>query len=160
MLVKDAMVRDVSAIFEDEKIETFIRISALHLQHVFPVVDEKVKIIGIISEDDVISETIPSYFGLLHSASFIPDTNQMKRELSEIKDEPIGKFIKRTVITIEENDTILHAADLLLRHKLLNLFVVDKDGRLTGIINRSRILLAVLHEVLEEKTAQEKPNRL
>ena len=118
------------------------------------------KIIGIISEDDVISETIPSYFGLLHSASFIPDTNQMKRELSEIKDEPIGKFIKRTVITIEENDTILHAADLLLRHKLLNLFVVDKDARLTGIINRSRILLAVLHEVLEEKTAQEKPNRL
>ena len=160
MLVKDAMVRDVSAIFEDEKIETFIRISALLLQHVFPVVDEKMKIIGIISEDDVISETIPSYFGLLHSASFIPDTNQMKRELSEIKDEPIGKFIKRTVITIEENDTILHAADLLLRHKLLNLFVVDKDGRLTGIINRSRILLAVLHEVLEEKTAQEKPNRL
>ena len=90
MLVKDAMIRDVSAIFEDEKIETFIRISALHLRHVLPVVDEKMRIIVIISEDDVINETIPSYFGLLQSASFIPDTNQMKRKLSEIKDEPIG----------------------------------------------------------------------
>ncbi len=150
MLVKDAMIRDVSAIFEDEKIETFIRISALHLRHVLPVVDERMRIIGIISEDDVINETIPSYFGLLQSASFIPDTNQMKRKLSEIKDEPIGKFIKRNVITIEEEDTVLHAADLLLRHKFMNLFVVDKDSRLTGIINRSRILLAVLQEVEEE----------
>ncbi|HPB86750.1 MAG TPA: CBS domain-containing protein [Thermotogota bacterium] len=156
MLVKDAMIRDVSAIFEDEKIETFIRISALHLRHVLPVVDEKMRIIGIISEDDVINETIPSYFGLLQSASFIPDTNQMKRKLSEIKDEPIGKFINRNVITIEEEDTILHAADLLLRHKFMNLFVVDKDSRLTGIINRSRILLGVLQEVLEEKAAEEK----
>ncbi|HNR62830.1 MAG TPA: CBS domain-containing protein [Thermotogota bacterium] len=156
MLIKDAMIRDVSAIFEDEKIETFIRISALHLRHVLPVVDEKMRIIGIISEDDVINETIPSYFGLLQSASFIPDTNQMKRKLSEIKDEPIGKFINRNVITIEEEDTILHAADLLLRHKFMNLFVVDKDSRLTGIINRSRILLGVLQEVLEEKAAEEK----
>ncbi|HPH10732.1 MAG TPA: CBS domain-containing protein [Thermotogota bacterium] len=156
MLVKDAMIRDVSAIFEDEKIETFIRISALHLRHVLPVVDEKMRIIGIISEDDVINETIPSYFGLLQSASFIPDTNQMKRKLSEIKDEPIGKFINRNVITIEEEDTILHAADLLLHHKFMNLFVVDKDSRLTGIINRSRILLGVLQEVLEEKAAEEK----
>ncbi|MBP6961355.1 MAG: CBS domain-containing protein [Thermotogae bacterium] len=156
MLIKDAMIRDVSAIFEDEKIETFIRISALHLRHVLPVVDEKMRIIGIISEDDVINETIPSYFGLLQSASFIPDTNQMKRKLSEIKDEPIGKFINRNVITIEEEDTILHAADLLLRHKFMNLFVVDKDSRLTGIINRSRFLLGVLQEVLEEKAAEEK----
>ena len=116
----------------------------------------KMRIIGIISEDDVINETIPSYFGLLQSASFIPDTNQMKRKLSEIKDEPIGKFINRNVITIEEEDTILHAADLLLRHKFMNLFVVDKDSRLTGIINRSRILLGVLQEVLEEKAAEEK----
>lgn len=156
MLIKDAMIRDVSAIFEDEKIETFIRISALHLRHVLPVVDEKMRIIGIISEDDVINETIPSYFGLLQSASFIPDINQMKRKLSEIKDEPIGKFINRNVITIEEEDTILHAADLLLRHKFMNLFVVDKDSRLTGIINRSRILLGDLQEVLEEKAAEEK----
>ena len=60
------------------------------------------------------------------------------------------------MITIEEEDTILHAADLLLRHKFMNLFVVDKDSRLTGIINRSRILLGDLQEVLEEKAAEEK----
>jgi len=48
---------------------------------------------------------------------------------------------------------LLHASDLLIRHKFFSLCVVDEEERLTGLVNRSRILLGVLKE-LEEADEQ------
>lgn len=151
MKVGDIMIRDISAIFEDETIERFIRQCANHLRTGMPVVDDEMRILGYISENDVVNAVIPSYFGMLQSASFIPDTNQLKKKLFLIKDEPISKYMAKSVITVKESDTLLHASDLLIRHKFFSLCVVDEEERLTGLVNRSRILLGVLRELEEEK---------
>jgi len=151
--VGDIMIRDISAIFEDETVERFIRLCANHIRTGMPVVDEEMRILGYISENDVVNAVIPSYFGMLQSASFIPDTNQLKKKLYLIKDEPISKYMAKSVISVKENDTLLHASDLLIRHKFFSLCVVDEEERLTGLVNRSRILLGVLKE-LEEADEQ------
>jgi CBS-domain-containing membrane protein len=57
----------------------------------------------------------------------------------------------KSVISVKESDTLLHASDLLIRHKFFSLCVVDEEERLTGLVNRSRILLGVLQELEEEK---------
>jgi CBS domain-containing protein len=94
-----------------------------------------------------VNATLPSYFGMLQTTSFIPDTNQMKRKLTEIKHEPLTNYINRPVVTVSENDTILHAADLLLRKRIFTLFVVNEEGKLSGYVNRSMILLGVLEDI-------------
>ena len=155
MKVGDIMIRDISAIFEDETVERFIRLCANHIRTGMPVVDDEMRILGYISENDVVNAVIPSYFGMLQSASFIPDTNQLKKKLYLIKDEPISKYMAKSVISVKENDTLLHASDLLIRHKLFSLCVVDEEERLTGLVNRSRILLGVLKELEEEDVKTE-----
>jgi len=149
------MIRDISAIFEDETVERFIRLCANHIRTGMPVVDEEMRIMGYISENDVVNAVIPSYFGMLQSASFIPDTNQLKKKLYLIKDEPISKYMAKSVISVKENDTLLHASDLLIRHKFFSLCVVDEEERLTGLVNRSRILLGVLKELEEQEEQTE-----
>jgi len=151
MKVGDIMIRDISAIFEDETVERFIRLCANHIRTGLPVVDEEMKLLGYISENDVVNAVIPSYFGMLQSASFIPDTNQLRKKLSLIKDEPISKYMANSTITVKESDTLLHASDLLIRHKFFSLCVVDEHDRLAGLVNRSRILLGVLQELEESK---------
>ncbi len=150
MKVGDIMIKDISAVFEDENVERFIRLCANHIRTGMPVLDEEMHILGYISENDIVNAVIPSYFGMLQSASFIPDTNQLKKKLYQIKNEPISKYMAKSVITVKEDDTLLHASDLLIRHKFFSLCVVDSENRLSGIVNRSRILLGVLKELEEE----------
>ncbi|HRW91713.1 MAG TPA: CBS domain-containing protein [Thermotogota bacterium] len=147
MKVGDIMIRDISAVFEDETVERFIRLCANHMRTGLPVVDEDMIIVGMISENDIVNAVIPSYFGMLQSASFIPDTNQLKRKLAEIRKEPIHRFMNRNVITVREDDTLLNASDLLIRHKFFSLCVVDDQKHLRGLVNRSQILFGVLEEL-------------
>lgn len=160
MNVGDIMIRDVSAIFADETVERFVRLCAYQMRPGLPVVDEEMRIVGVISENDIVNAVLPSYFGMLQSASFIPDTNQVKRKLAEIRKEPIHKYMSKTLVTVKNTDTILNAADLLLRHKYISLCVTDEHNHLLGIVNRSQILLGVLEELLgEDQPLQPNPWR-
>lgn len=156
MKVGDILIRDISAVFEEETVESFIRSCVNHSRTGMPVLDDDMKLVGYISENDIVNAVIPSYFGMLQSASFIPDTNQLKRNLSEIRKDPISKYMNRSLITVKESDTILHASDLLIRHKFMSLCVVDDEKRFVGIINRSQILLGVLQELQEEEKSGKK----
>lgn len=147
MIVKDILIRDISAVFEDETVERFIRLCANHLRTGMPVVNEDMTLLGFISENDIVNAVIPSYFGMLQSASFIPDTNQLKKKLAEIREEPIYKYMNKSIISVKESDTLLHASDLLIRNKMTSLCVIDDSKRLLGLVNRSQILLGILEEI-------------
>ncbi len=51
--------------------------------------------------------------------------------------------MERDVITIEENETIVKAINLMKRHKISGLPVVDKHGNLVGIVTDGDILRAL-----------------
>jgi len=137
------MVYDISAVFEDETVERVIHILSKQSVSGIPVVDDNMKVVGFISENDIIKAAVPSYFMLLQSASFIPDTNQLIKNLSRIKDKPISEFMSKPPITVNENDPLITAADLLIRHGLKTLPVIDKNSRLVGIIRRIDVLRGV-----------------
>ncbi|MEA2066106.1 MAG: CBS domain-containing protein [Thermotogota bacterium] len=136
MKVKDAMINDVSAIFEDESVEDFVVACLRKMRTGLPVVDEKYRVIGFISESDVIKSSLPSYFSLLRSASFIPDTHQFMSKLKEIRNDPASEHMFSPAITVKPEDTTLHAADLLIKKGLKTIPVVDDESRLLGYINR------------------------
>lgn len=55
MKVYDAMIKDVSAIFEDETVEEFVINCIRKMRSGFPVVDEYFRVVGYISESDIIN---------------------------------------------------------------------------------------------------------
>lgn len=147
MKVKNAMIKDVSAIFENETVEEFIVSCIRKNRSGFPVVDEHFRVVGFISESDIINNALPSYFSLLQSASFIPDTHQFVRKISEIKDEPVSKFMVTPPIVVHPEDTAIHAADLLIKKRLKAIPVVDDEHQLVGIFTR----INLIHVALEGK---------
>lgn len=138
------MVYDISAVFEDETVERVIHILSKQSVSGIPVVDDNMKVVGFISENDIIKAALPSYFVLLQSASFIPDTNQLMKNLSRIKDKPISDFMNKPPIIVNEDDPLITAADLLIRYGLKTLPVTDKNSQLVGIIRRIDVLQSVL----------------
>lgn len=53
--------------------------------------------------------------------------------------------MSRDVVTIGENDTTEQARDLLLRHRILTLPVIDPVGKLVGVVGLRRLMRAGVH---------------
>jgi len=140
MKVREIMTRDLTA--EEKTIpvrELIFILNSAHMSNM-PIVDEEGKLIGIISEKDLIKAALPGYFEMLHSTSFIPDMNQLAKKLVQIADDSIEKYMQRDFICVEEDDDDLQAADLIIRRNLKSLPVVDKEGRLVGVVKRIDLL--------------------
>lgn len=140
MKVRDIMTRDLTAVEKDIPVQELIFILDNAEMPNVPVVDEENRLVGFISEKDLIRAALPGYFEMLHSASFIPDMNQLSGKLSQIATEPIEKYMRPTVLSVTEDDDDLRAADLILRKGVKNLPVVDGEGRLVGRVRRIDLL--------------------
>jgi CBS domain-containing protein len=104
----------------------------------FPVLDGHGKVIGIVSEADLlVKEAVLAepggiaglLAGLVHHASRAKAGGVTAAEL-----------MTSPAVTIGPDDTVEHAAKLMYDRKVKRLPVVDQDGRLVGIISRTDIL--------------------
>ncbi|RKX45487.1 MAG: CBS domain-containing protein [Thermotogae bacterium] len=146
MKVKDVLIRDISAVFEDETVEDFVRICSMQSFSGLPVVDENMVVVGYISENDVINAAVPSYFSLLQSVSFLPDTHQLVQRLQKIKEHTVSQYMRTPAVTVKEEDSLIHVADLIIRRRLKVVPVVDDQGRLVGIVTRMGVLKGAMEK--------------
>ena len=128
MKVREIMTKDLTAEEKTIPVRELIFILNSAYMSSMPIVDEEGKLIGIISEKDLIKAALPGYFEMLHSTSFIPDMNQLAKKLVQIADDSIEKYMQRDFICVEGDDDDLQAADLIIRRNLKSLPVVDKRG--------------------------------
>ena len=144
MRVSEIMTKDLTAVEKDISVRELIFILNSADISVMPIVDDDGVLIGIISEKDLIKAALPGYFEMLHSTSFIPDLNQFSTKLAKIARDPIERYMKRDVVSIAIDDDDLQAADLLIRKNLRSLPVIDKEGRLAGVVRRIDLLRNLL----------------
>ena len=144
MKVRQIMTKDLTSVEKDTSVKDLIFILKNSELANMPVVDEESKLIGVISEKDLIRAALPGYFDMLHSTSFIPDMNQLAKKLTQIADNPIEKYLHQDVIFVREEDDDLQAADLIIRKNVKNLPVVNEEGRLVGLVKRIDLLQHLL----------------
>ena len=109
----------------------------LHYQRVsaFPVVDEDNKVIGIVSETDLLAKVALE--------GTVPETLQSlphQREGSRVSGLTAGELMSRPAVTIGPEAPVSHAARLMYNKRVKRLPVVADDGTLIGIVSRSDVL--------------------
>ena len=109
----------------------------LHYQRVsaFPVVDEDNKVIGIVSETDLLAKVALE--------GTVPETLQgMSRqpERSRVSGLTAAELMTRPAVTIGPDALVSHAARLMYNKRVKRLPVVSDDGTLLGIVSRSDVL--------------------
>lgn len=140
MRVRDFLRRDLTSVDRDTPLSRVIRLLELSGHASLPVVDEEGRVVGVISERDIIRALLPGYMDLLRSTSFLPSLNQMARRLREIAHLPVEQFMTKEVVACKPEDTDIHVADLMLRRGLKQIPVVDAQGRLIGVVRRIDLL--------------------
>ncbi len=153
--VKDAMERNVIKFHADDKISDVAQVLREKKISGAPIVDDNLKVIGIISEGDIIrllevhsprlNLILPSPLDLIE----LPI--RMKYELDEIAEDMnraasvlIGEIMTKKVFTIKAEDDISDAAQFMDTHSVNRLPVVDEEGKLIGIVTRGDIISAMV----------------
>lgn len=140
MKVRDIMTRNLVAVEAETPLRECIAILQSCGLSSLPVVDEEDRIVGIVSERDVIEALLPDYHETLQGTPFAPDPDVRLRLLRELGDRPVGAFMTTPVITLEEHEDDLYAADLIFKKNLRLVPVVDASGRLAGVVRRIDLL--------------------
>ena len=155
MKIEDAMKKDVIKFNELDKIVDVAQSFRDNKISGAPVVDENNKVVGVISEGDVMRllEVHSPKINLILPAplDLIELPVRMKYELDEIAEDMqragstvIDQIMTKKVVKIGPDASISDAAELMDSHKVKRLPVVNDDGKLVGIVTRGDIIGAMV----------------
>jgi CBS domain-containing protein len=141
------MTRDVITVKRDMSLKDLARLLTEKGISGVPVVDDLNRVIGIVTEADIIFQTGQKRSrGLrefLRELIGEPHPKDTRGPLSEFRVEDI---MSTPVITATPDMDIRDVAVILKEKRIKRMPVVDSDGRLIGIISRQDIVRAVSHE--------------
>ena len=119
---KDATFREMAVALREHRVSAF------------PVVDDDRKVIGVVSEADMLTkEALDGEPGVL--AGILHHRDQIKA-----RGVTAGDLMTATVVTVRPQDTAEHAAKLMYDRRVKRLPVTDADGHLVGIVSRADVL--------------------
>ncbi len=133
MLVKDWMTKNPVTITDDTSMMKAIHLMKQHRFRRLPVMHGG-ELVGVVTDRDL-KEASPSKATTL-------DVHELYYLLAELQ---VKEIMSRNPITVREDDTVEHAAQLMLEHTISGLPVVNAEGRLTGIITQSDVFRAFMH---------------
>ncbi|XP_047967213.1 CBS domain-containing protein CBSX1, chloroplastic-like [Salvia hispanica] len=117
----------------------------------FPVVDDDWKLVGVVSDYDLLALDSISGGGEQDSTNLFPVVgstwktfNEVQKLLSKTNGKVVGDVMTPSPLVVRENTNLEDAARLLLKTKYRRLPVVDIEGKLIGIITRGDVVRAAL----------------
>ncbi len=133
MLIKDWMTNDPVTITEDTSMIKAIHIMKERRFRRIPVVTAG-RLVGMVTDRDL-KEASPSKATTL-------DVHELYYLLAELQ---VKEIMSRNPVSVLANDTVEHAAQVMLEHTISGLPVVDQDGKVVGIITQSDVFRAFMH---------------
>jgi CBS domain-containing protein len=131
----------------DEALELLVQ----HRISGFPVIDGNWKLVGVVSDYDLLA--LDSMSGGLAdtSTNMFPDVDstwktfrEIQRLLSKTNGKVIGDVMTTSPIVVRESTNLDAATRLLLETKYSKLPVVDSTGKLVGMLTRGSVVRAAL----------------
>ena len=135
--VKDIMTADVVAVRADAPYRNMAAMFRMHRVSGFPVVDDDGRVVGVVSETDLLATDALDPAAGAHSGrlAWLP-----RRKQAPAGGPTAADLMTRPAVTIGPDELARRAARLMYSHKLGRLPVVDRDGRLVGILSRADVL--------------------
>ena len=144
MYIKDIMTKEVITVHENDTVEKCANILSTKDLSGLPVVDDNGKIIGMITEGDLIKRASriegPPVLEVLGGIFYLETPDKFMERLKKLTGSIVKEIMSKNVITVSPDKDIESAATLLVREKIKRLPVVDDSGNLVGIVSRKDIM--------------------
>lgn len=148
LLAKDIMVKKVITISKDASVGELSELLVNNKISGVPVVDSSDKILGIVTEADIIIKDadlhFPRYFKLLDGIIYLESFRKFKNNLKKYLGSRVEDIMTDRVKTVEENTPVSDIASMMINNNVNRTPVVDKDKKVVGIITRRDIVKSMI----------------
>ncbi len=145
--VADVMSRNPVVVQRETSLTEAIKILAERRISGLPVVDDSGKLVGIISETDLMWQetgvTPPAYIMFLDSVIYLQNPATYERELHKALGQTVGEVMSKDPITVSPDKSLRDAAKLMHDKKIHRLPILDSEGQVIGILTRGDIIRAM-----------------
>ncbi|MFD6441045.1 CBS domain-containing protein [Peribacillus sp. NPDC060186] len=152
MIVQDFMIREVYVARPNFTLKEILRILIENKVGGVPVVDEQDKLLGMVSDGDILRYLAPSedaIMGYFTYITILPGEKLDEKVTSKMNDK-VSQIIKNKKITkLSPKDPLDELIKVLSKHHFKKIPVVDENNKVVGIISRGDALRALYKEFVQ-----------
>ncbi len=145
--VAEVMSHDPVVVKPETPLKEAVQILAERRISGLPVVDDAGKLVGIISETDLMWQetgvTPPAYVMFLDSVIYLQNPATYERDLHKALGQIVGEVMSKNPLTISPDKPLKEAAKVMQDHKVHRLPVLDSEGQVIGILTRGDVIRAM-----------------
>ena len=146
----EIMDADVPALSPEEDARAAIDLLAKTDMGAIPVIDEDRKVVGIVSESDLILSDeesdlhLPHYVNIMGGIVFVGSMKGFERRLNKAFATKVSELMTADPIVAREEESADSVAKTIADKHHNHLPVIDAEGRLAGMVTRADALAALV----------------
>jgi CBS domain-containing protein len=145
---KDIMTKKVITIHPEATVEDLARLLMKNKISGVPVVDNKKKLVGIVTENDLIRKNkrlhIPTVIRLF-DAYFLLGSGKMEEEIKKMTADIVDDICTKNVVSITE-ETALEEIATIMAEQQIHLLPVVRDNSVVGIIGKADVVRSMAYD--------------
>lgn len=147
---EDIMNKNVIKINQNATVKELVKLLLDNKISGVPVVNNKGVLVGIVSKADLTFQRnqapFPLFFGPFENYVFFESKETLKKydkEFQKHLESKVKNIMTKDVKTVKSNTPISKLANIMIVNKINRIPVIDKKGKLVGIIARADMLKAI-----------------
>jgi CBS domain-containing protein len=148
----DVMDADIPTLSPDDDARTAIELLASQELSAVPVVDGERRVVGIVSESDLVLSKeeadlhLPHFLNIMGGVVFVGSMKGFEERLNKAFATRVAELMTPDPFCAEVDQSVDSVARLIAEKHHNHLPVVDGDGRLAGLITRADVLAALVED--------------
>jgi CBS domain-containing protein len=143
MNARDVMVQDVVTVGPDEDVAKALQLLVDHDISALPVVDGERRVIGILSEADLLHrEKIGTEKHRAWWLEAVTPASVLALDYAKSHGRKVVELMSENIISADENTSLSELANILEKNRIKRVPIL-KDGKLVGIVSRSNLIQAL-----------------
>jgi CBS domain-containing protein len=147
MLVSDIMTSKPKTVTPDTSLQEVASIMCLYRIPALPVIDEQGKLVGNISEMDLLKNLLPTMEDIVAGQAVL-EIERMTPNYSASMAKRVSDFMTKNPISVSPEHHVLKATAKMTSHRFRRIPVADKDGYLVGVMSLGDVHKAIFQSHL------------
>jgi CBS domain-containing protein len=143
----DIMTKEVVTVAKETTVPELAKLFATHNIGGIPVVDSAGKLLGVVTESDLIDQNkkvhIPTVITILDSVIYLESPEKMEKEMLKMAGITVGDIYTQNPLTVKE-DTSLEDIATIMSEKNVHTLPVMRESELVGVIGKRDIIKTLI----------------